>query len=95
MLNEAYNNDNTNELNTLEYNNLSQIPQGNLSSRPNSLSASKVYQFENLPEPRNATEEEQEAFHSKPYDFDIPNNIEDYNSSKNQEEIIKDFKGLS
>ncbi|CAB4395690.1 unnamed protein product [Rhizophagus irregularis] len=83
MLKAAYNNnDNTNELNT-------QISQGNLSSRPNSLSTSKVYQFENLPEPRNATEEEQEAFHSKPYDYDIPNNIEDYNSSKNQ-----DFKGL-
>ncbi|GBC12244.2 kinase-like domain-containing protein [Rhizophagus irregularis DAOM 181602=DAOM 197198] len=39
------------------------------------LSTSKIYQFENLFEPKNATEEEQEAFHSKPYDFEIPNNI--------------------
>ncbi|POG81494.1 hypothetical protein GLOIN_2v70208 [Rhizophagus irregularis DAOM 181602=DAOM 197198] len=35
---------------------------------------SKIYQFENLPEPKNATEEEQEAFHSKPYSLNIPNN---------------------
>ncbi|RIA98766.1 kinase-like domain-containing protein [Glomus cerebriforme] len=45
------------------------------------LSTSKIYQFEGLPEPRNATEEEQEAFHSKPYDFDIPDNIDDFNNS--------------
>ncbi|CAB4407559.1 unnamed protein product [Rhizophagus irregularis] len=69
---------------------------------------SKTYQFENFPEPRNATEgsnitlkhfitlenmltlvsfylnkiqkEEQEAFHSKPYSFDIPNNVDDFNN---------------
>ncbi|EXX58852.1 Ipl1p [Rhizophagus irregularis DAOM 197198w] len=35
------------------------------------LFTSKVHQFENLPEPKNATEEEQEAFHSSPYDFNI------------------------
>ncbi|GBB88145.1 hypothetical protein RclHR1_14680004 [Rhizophagus clarus] len=34
----------------------------------------KVHRFENLPQPRNATEEEQEAFHSKLYEFSIPNN---------------------
>ncbi|GET50562.1 kinase-like domain-containing protein [Rhizophagus irregularis DAOM 181602=DAOM 197198] len=38
------------------------------------LSISKIYQFDNLPEPRNATEEGQEAFHSKPYSFNIPEN---------------------
>ncbi|RGB40867.1 hypothetical protein C1646_366375 [Rhizophagus diaphanus] len=75
MREDSYNNDNTNEFNTLEYNS-SQISQANSSSSSNlhSLSTSKLYQFGNLPEPRNATEEEQEAFHSKPYDFNIPDN---------------------
>ncbi|CAB4398588.1 unnamed protein product [Rhizophagus irregularis] len=45
---------------------------------------SKVHQFENLPEPKNATEEEQEEFHSKTYDFSIPDNIEDFNNSNDQ-----------
>ncbi|PKY54557.1 hypothetical protein RhiirA4_473430 [Rhizophagus irregularis] len=45
---------------------------------------SKIHQFENLPEPRNATEEELEVFHSKPYDFSIPTNIDDFNNSSNQ-----------
>ncbi|GES80138.1 kinase-like domain-containing protein [Rhizophagus clarus] len=39
------------------------------------LHTSKVHQFENLPEQKNATEEEQEAFHSKLYDFNIPDNV--------------------
>ncbi|PKY37120.1 hypothetical protein RhiirB3_461457 [Rhizophagus irregularis] len=39
------------------------------------LFTSKIHQFKNLPEPKNATEEEQEAFHSKSYDcFNIPDN---------------------
>ncbi|GBC45451.2 kinase-like domain-containing protein [Rhizophagus irregularis DAOM 181602=DAOM 197198] len=42
---------------------------------------SKIHNFGNLSEPRNATEEEQEAFHSKLYDFNIPNNIDDFNKS--------------
>ncbi|CAB4439166.1 unnamed protein product [Rhizophagus irregularis] len=46
---------------------------------------SKIHQFTNLPEPRNATEEEQEAFHSKSYDcFNIPDNIDDFNNSNDQ-----------
>ncbi|CAB4439925.1 unnamed protein product [Rhizophagus irregularis] len=49
----------------------------------NRLSTSKIHNFENLPEPRNATEE-QEAFHSKLYDFNIPNNINDFNKSNEQ-----------
>ncbi|GBC40970.2 kinase-like domain-containing protein [Rhizophagus irregularis DAOM 181602=DAOM 197198] len=63
------------------------------------LFTSKLHQFDNLPEPRNATEEEQEAFHSnKSYDFHIPNNIDDFNnlSSKNNSisKIISSiFKG--
>ncbi|EXX50766.1 Mkk1p [Rhizophagus irregularis DAOM 197198w] len=48
------------------------------------LFTSKIHNFENLPEPRNATEEEQEAFHSKLYDFNIPNNINDFNKSNKQ-----------
>ncbi|CAB4436857.1 unnamed protein product [Rhizophagus irregularis] len=49
------------------------------------LFISKMYQFKNLPGPRNATEEEQEAFHSKSYDcFNIPDNIEDFNNPSNQ-----------
>ncbi|CAB4496022.1 unnamed protein product [Rhizophagus irregularis] len=47
---------------------------------------SKIHQFEGLPEPKNATEEEQEAFHSKPYDFSIPQNIEDWNRSESSDE---------
>ncbi|CAB4395687.1 unnamed protein product [Rhizophagus irregularis] len=79
-----------------EYNNSSQISSSssNLSSssKLHSLSTSKLHQFENLPEPRNATEEEQEAFHSKPYNFEIPNN--NLNSPKDQEELIKDLNRL-
>ncbi|RIA80243.1 kinase-like domain-containing protein [Glomus cerebriforme] len=37
----------------------------------NRLFTSKVYQFENLPEPKNATE----VFHSKPYDFTITSDM--------------------
>ncbi|CAB4492864.1 unnamed protein product [Rhizophagus irregularis] len=50
------------------------------------FTSSKLHNFENLPEPRNATEE-QEAFHSKSYDdFYIPDSINDFaksSSSKN------------
>ncbi|RIA96670.1 kinase-like domain-containing protein [Glomus cerebriforme] len=65
----------------------------------NKLFTSKIHQFENLPEPRNATEEEQEAFHSKPYDFNIPDNVDDFNKSSNQNtskasDILKAFNEL-
>ncbi|GBB88538.1 hypothetical protein RclHR1_15070007 [Rhizophagus clarus] len=61
------------------------------------LFTSKIHNFENLPEPRNATEEEQEAFHSKSYDFSIPDNINDFNKSSKQNsnrssKIINIFK---
>ncbi|CAB4443369.1 unnamed protein product [Rhizophagus irregularis] len=45
------------------------------------LFTSKLHQFENLPEPKNATEEEQEAFHSKPYDFNINSDFIQYSST--------------
>ncbi|CAB4443728.1 unnamed protein product [Rhizophagus irregularis] len=48
------------------------------------LFTSKIHNFGNLPEPRNATEEEQEVFHSKLYDFNIPDNIDDFNKSNEQ-----------
>ncbi|PKK62652.1 hypothetical protein RhiirC2_870088 [Rhizophagus irregularis] len=41
------------------------------------LFTSKIHNFENLSEPRNATE----VFHSKLYDFNIPNDINDFNKS--------------
>ncbi|CAB4403661.1 unnamed protein product [Rhizophagus irregularis] len=37
-----------------------------------------ICRFENFPEPKNATEEEQEAFHSRPYSFNIPNNVDNF-----------------
>ncbi|PKK64057.1 hypothetical protein RhiirC2_116784 [Rhizophagus irregularis] len=50
------------------------------------FTSSKLHNFENFPEPRNATEEQQEAFHSKSYDnFYIPDSIEDFGKSSDQE----------
>ncbi|PKY37071.1 hypothetical protein RhiirB3_461252, partial [Rhizophagus irregularis] len=62
------------------------------------LFTSKIHNFGNLPEPRNATEEEQEVFHSKLYDFNIPNNIDDFNKSNEQNsnkssKVITIFRG--
>ncbi|CAB4478797.1 unnamed protein product [Rhizophagus irregularis] len=57
------------------------ISYANASSK---LFTSKIHKFENLPEPKNATEEEQEAFHSKLFDFNIPKNIDDFGQSSNQ-----------
>ncbi|RGB39991.1 kinase-like domain-containing protein [Rhizophagus diaphanus] len=64
----------------------SNLEQDKTNNNTNSrLFTSKIHQFENLPEPRKATEEELEAFHSnKSYDFNIPNNIDDFNKSSNQ-----------
>ncbi|PKK63993.1 hypothetical protein RhiirC2_788106 [Rhizophagus irregularis] len=45
--------------------------------------ASKIHSFKNLPEPKNAIEEEQEAFHSKSYDFSVPYNVDDFGKSSN------------
>ncbi|POG75414.1 kinase-like domain-containing protein [Rhizophagus irregularis DAOM 181602=DAOM 197198] len=58
---------------------------------------SKIHQFDNLPEPKNATEGEQEGFHSKTYDFNIPDNIDDFNNSSNQKtsKINNYFKASS
>ncbi|GBC26135.2 kinase-like domain-containing protein [Rhizophagus irregularis DAOM 181602=DAOM 197198] len=56
------------------------------------LFTSKVHQFENLPEPKNATEEEQEAFHSKTYDFSIPDNSSIFKGDSKR--LSKEFKKL-
>ncbi|CAB4476688.1 unnamed protein product [Rhizophagus irregularis] len=62
------------------------------------LFTSKIHNFGNLPEPRNITEEEQEVFHSKLYDFNIPNNINDFSGSNKQysdsEKLPKEFINL-
>ncbi|CAB4388121.1 unnamed protein product [Rhizophagus irregularis] len=80
------------EINNLEVN---KVEENYTSSR---LFTSKIHNFGNLPEPRNATEEEQEVFHSKLYDFNIPNNINDFNGSNEQysdsEKLPKEFINL-
>ncbi|CAB4420422.1 unnamed protein product [Rhizophagus irregularis] len=56
---------------------------------------SKLHQFDNLPEPRNATEEEQEAFHSnKSYDFHIPNNVDDFNKFSSKKNSTSKISSL-
>ncbi|EXX51651.1 Ipl1p [Rhizophagus irregularis DAOM 197198w] len=45
---------------------------------------SNNFEIERLPEPKNATEEEQEAFHSKSYKFYIPDNVSDFDKSNSQ-----------
>ncbi|CAB5212682.1 unnamed protein product [Rhizophagus irregularis] len=37
--------------------------------------SSKVYNFENLPEPKNATKEEQDAYHSIQFNFDLQDGL--------------------
>ncbi|EXX62303.1 polo kinase CDC5 [Rhizophagus irregularis DAOM 197198w] len=51
----------------------------------NILSTSRLHHFEKLPEPRNATEGELEAFYSKSFDFCIPDNVDDIDKSNNKE----------
>ncbi|RIA91070.1 hypothetical protein C1645_848352 [Glomus cerebriforme] len=97
---DSYNN-NTNEFENLECDNLSQISRPNSSSKLHSLSSGKLHQLVNLPESKNAIE----AFHSKPYDFNIPDDIDaiNVNSLKGQDEpgfsvaiedITKNLNGL-
>ncbi|CAB4388100.1 unnamed protein product [Rhizophagus irregularis] len=80
------------EIENLEVN---KVEENYTSSR---LFTSKIHNFENLPEPRNATEEEQEVLHSKLYDFNVFNNINDFNKSNEQysdsEKLPKEFINL-
>ncbi|GES80178.1 kinase-like domain-containing protein [Rhizophagus clarus] len=65
----------------------------NMDYTSNRLFTSKVHQFENFPEPRNATKEEQEAFYSKSYSYndDGFNSLisEDNSKSRLSEEFNK------
>ncbi|GES79167.1 kinase-like domain-containing protein [Rhizophagus clarus] len=79
------------EIKTYYQNNTNELPQllpkideicNNISSK---VFTSKIHKFENLPEPKNATEEEQEAFHSKLYNLSIPDN----NSNKKLSKVFK------
>ncbi|UZO05557.1 uncharacterized protein OCT59_025904 [Rhizophagus irregularis] len=56
------------------------------SNTSSKLFTSKIHKFENLPEPKNATKEEQEAFHSNKtyYNFNIPDSIDGFSQSSNQ-----------
>ncbi|GES75142.1 kinase-like domain-containing protein [Rhizophagus clarus] len=65
------------ENNNLEINNASNL-------KDYTSTTSQIYQFENLPEPRNATKEELEAFYNKSFDFNIPDNVDDFGKSSNQ-----------
>ncbi|PKC58393.1 hypothetical protein RhiirA1_471038 [Rhizophagus irregularis] len=85
-INLYYQNTNSNESTKLEEND-TRSEMNNLENHTSSskLFTSKVHQFENLPEPRNATEEEQQAFHGdKSCDFHIPNHIDDIGKLSNQ-----------
>ncbi|GBC08296.1 hypothetical protein RclHR1_00800023 [Rhizophagus clarus] len=53
------------------------------------LSTSKIYQFENMPEPRNATEDEQEAFYNKSYDIHVSDNVNGIDKINIQNEGIR------
>ncbi|CAB4402190.1 unnamed protein product [Rhizophagus irregularis] len=57
---------------------------------------SKIHKFENLPEPKNATEEEQKAFYiSRSYDFSISDNTSNLSKSNNDsKESSRLFKKL-
>ncbi|GBC37420.2 kinase-like domain-containing protein [Rhizophagus irregularis DAOM 181602=DAOM 197198] len=70
------------EIKTYYQNNLNELPQliakvdkEKINSMSSKLFTSKIYEFENLPEPKNATEEEQKAFYiSRSNDFTISSN---------------------
>ncbi|POG71858.1 kinase-like domain-containing protein [Rhizophagus irregularis DAOM 181602=DAOM 197198] len=81
------------EINSYYRNNPNELPQliakiekktSNIFS--SKLFTSKIYKFENLPEPKNATKEEQEAFYtsSKLYDFSISDNSSIFSTISNQ-----------
>ncbi|GBB86926.1 hypothetical protein RclHR1_13380002 [Rhizophagus clarus] len=86
-----------NEIQSEEYNNLEMNNFVNYTNSKKCIFTSKLYHFENLPEPRNATEAEQEVFHSKSYDFRIPNDIADFNKTSYENDstsIYKLFKDI-
>uniref|UniRef100_U9TXT3 Uncharacterized protein n=1 Tax=Rhizophagus irregularis (strain DAOM 181602 / DAOM 197198 / MUCL 43194) TaxID=747089 RepID=U9TXT3_RHIID len=64
--------------NNLKINGTNSLSESNFTT-----SKSRIYNSENFPEPRNATEEELEAFHSKSYGFQIPFDVDDFEKSRN------------
>ncbi|PKK55347.1 hypothetical protein RhiirC2_859054, partial [Rhizophagus irregularis] len=85
-LNLYYQNKSNESLTQPEENNSLEINRNINSLKNFTNSTSKVYHFENLPEPRNATEEELEEFYSISYNFYIPDNIDDFDNSVNQKD---------
>ncbi|RIA78764.1 kinase-like domain-containing protein [Glomus cerebriforme] len=79
-INRLYQNE-SNESTQLKVNSKSEVNKQNTNYTSSRSFTSKVHQFENFPEPRNATE----AFHSKSYDdFHIPDNIDDCGKSSKE-----------
>ncbi|CAB4408562.1 unnamed protein product [Rhizophagus irregularis] len=83
--------DKISEINTYYQNNPNELPQliANLDKEKININSksftSKIYKFENLPEPKNATEEEQKAFYiSRSNDFTISSNASNLSKSSNQ-----------
>ncbi|GBC18070.2 kinase-like domain-containing protein [Rhizophagus irregularis DAOM 181602=DAOM 197198] len=87
-----FNQTKSSELSQLEENNNFEMENYTSNSK---LFTSKLHQFDNFPEPRNATEEEQEAFHSnKSYNFHIPDNIDDFNKSNSKKNSTSKINSL-
>ncbi|RGB39617.1 kinase-like domain-containing protein [Rhizophagus diaphanus] len=62
-----------------------EINKTNMNYTSSRLFTTKVYQFENFPEPRNATK----AFYSKSYNFSIPYNVDDFDSQISKDDNSK------
>ncbi|POG58115.1 kinase-like domain-containing protein [Rhizophagus irregularis DAOM 181602=DAOM 197198] len=87
-----FNQTKSSELSQLEENNNFEMENYTSNSK---LFTSKLHQFDNFPEPRNATEEEQEAFHSnKSYNFHIPDNSNDFNKSNSKKNSTSKINSL-
>ncbi|CAB4427274.1 unnamed protein product [Rhizophagus irregularis] len=57
--------------------------------------SSRVYNFENLPEPKNATKEEQDAYHSIQFDFDLQDGLTIEEQSNKRSYFDDDEKDLA
>uniref|UniRef100_U9UNN7 Serine-threonine/tyrosine-protein kinase catalytic domain-containing protein n=1 Tax=Rhizophagus irregularis (strain DAOM 181602 / DAOM 197198 / MUCL 43194) TaxID=747089 RepID=U9UNN7_RHIID len=76
-----YYQNNPNELPQL----IAKVDKEKINNMSSKLFTSKIYKFENLPEPKNATEEEQKAFYiTRSYDFSISSNASNLSKSSNQ-----------
>ncbi|PKY26740.1 kinase-like protein [Rhizophagus irregularis] len=81
----SYYRNNPNELPQL----IAKIDKEKINNMSSKLFTSKIHNFENLPEPKNATEEEQNAFYiTRSYDFSISGNTSNHSKSSNQYKSI-------